>query len=234
MRAAFHSRGRTRSSASPASLRGIVRARNRPVLPRNDDECILVEESEGAWVRWNEVSTFGDSGPNDRHYTLDGITGTVTFGPTIASRTVRNAPMGHSAKGSNHPHRTLSPWRRAFRQRWGEHLTVLKSSIPYVASDEHRARDGGLDAESLEAAKFRTPQALRSQDRAVTVQDYEFLARESSRRVARARCIQARGGLGSSTVPPGDCRACSLCQPCRSIRSARCSRSSRTRSCWTT
>ena len=45
--------------------------------------------------------------------------------------------------------------------------------------------------------------ALRSQDRAVTAQDYEFLAREASRRVARARCISSRGGLNSSAVPPG-------------------------------
>ena len=62
---------------------------------------------------------------------------------------------------------------------------------------------GGLDPESVEAAKLRTPMALRSQDRAVTASDYEFLAYEASRNVARARCIQASTGGRSDSAPPG-------------------------------
>jgi predicted phage baseplate assembly protein len=179
--------------------------RNVPVLPRQSDECILVQESGDTWTRWSEVDSFRDSGPEDRHYTLDGRDGTVTFGPSFRQ------PDGTELAYGLTPPRGAAI--RMSRYRYGgglsgnvgtHTLSVLKSSIPYVGSVLNIVpAAGGLDAESLDAAKFRTPMALRSQDRAVTAQDYEFLAREASRRVARARCIQARGGLGGSTVPPG-------------------------------
>ena len=83
-------------------------------------------------------------------------------------------------------------------------LTVLKSSIPYVSTVTNlRAATGGLDAESLEAAKMRAPATLRSQERAVTAEDFEFLALEADRTVARARCIQVRRDGRGSSVPPG-------------------------------
>jgi predicted phage baseplate assembly protein len=83
-------------------------------------------------------------------------------------------------------------------------LTVLKSSIPYIArATNFAAAVGGLDPESLEAAKFRAPNALRSQDRAVTPADYEFLAHQASRLVARARCIQVRTDGRGNSAPPG-------------------------------
>src|SRR5207248_1401792 len=83
-------------------------------------------------------------------------------------------------------------------------LTVLKSSIPYVARVSNlEAAVGGLDPESLDAAKLRAPNALRSQDRAVTPTDYEFLAMEASRRVARVRCVQVRTDGRGNSAPPG-------------------------------
>jgi predicted phage baseplate assembly protein len=83
-------------------------------------------------------------------------------------------------------------------------LTVLKSSIPYVSKvTNFDAAVGGLDPESLDAARFRAPNALRSQDRAVTPSDYEFLAYQASRLVARARCIQVRTDARGNSAPPG-------------------------------
>jgi predicted phage baseplate assembly protein len=179
--------------------------RHAPVLARQHDEYVVVQEDHETWTRWYEVESFRDSGPDDRHYQFDGITGTVTFGPTI-----RQPDGVERAFGMTPPKDSTV---RMTRYRYGggltgnvgaDTLTVMKSSIPYIASVTNlEPAAGGLDAESLDAAKFRTPLALRSQDRAVTARDYEFLAMEASRRVARARCIQARGGLGSSTVPPG-------------------------------
>jgi predicted phage baseplate assembly protein len=68
-------------------------------------------------------------------------------------------------------------------------LTVLKSSIPYVAHVTNRAPAvGGRDAQSLEDAKQRAPQMLRTRTRAVTADDYEYLASEVPG-VARACCL---------------------------------------------
>lgn len=176
-----------------------------PILPRRADERLEVQREDGAWETWEEVPNFRNSGPDDRHYTLDGVTGTLSFGPTIRQQNGLEVAHGHTTpKGTA---------LRMVRYRMGgglagnvgaSTLNVLKSSIPYVATVENReAATGGLDAESLDAAKMRAPMALRSQDRAVTAEDYEFLAGEASRRVARAHCIQSRTDGVSGSVPAG-------------------------------
>ena len=69
-------------------------------------------------------------------------------------------------------------------------VTVLKSSIPYVAEVKNAAPAiGGEDAETLEMLMVRGPQMLRARSRAVTTEDYEYLAKEATPEVARARCI---------------------------------------------
>lgn len=54
-----------------------------PVLERRQNEYILVTPAGGLPQRWQEVRDFADSSPQDRHYILDSLTGTVQFGPLI-------------------------------------------------------------------------------------------------------------------------------------------------------
>ncbi|NES70850.1 MAG: putative baseplate assembly protein, partial [Okeania sp. SIO2D1] len=54
-----------------------------PILPRRENEYILVAPPGGLPQIWQEVSDFADSGPDDLHYTLDSITGEIQFGPLI-------------------------------------------------------------------------------------------------------------------------------------------------------
>lgn len=178
---------------------------NVPVLPRLDDEYLEVQGGSGEWERWDEVESFRFSDADDRHYTMDGVSGEIMLGPTI-----RQPDGSERAYG-----RTMQAGQavRFSRYRYGggvsgnvgaNTLTVLKSSIPYVSRVTNLAPAvGGLDPESLEAAKFRAPNALRSQERAVTPGDYEFLAHEASRLVARAKCIQVRTGGQGASAPPG-------------------------------
>lgn len=179
---------------------------NTPLLPRLDDEFLEAQDPvTGEWARWDEVESFRFSTAEDRHYTLDGVAGAIELGPTIRQRDGSERAYGA----------TLLPGQavRFSRYRYGggvsgnvgaNTLTVLKSSIPYIARvTNFNAAVGGLDPESLEAAKFRAPNALRSQDRAVAPADYEFLAYQSSRLVARARCIQVRTDGSGNSAPPG-------------------------------
>ncbi|MFD4669925.1 baseplate J/gp47 family protein [Lentzea sp. NPDC058450] len=48
---------------------------------------------------------------------------------------------------------------------------------------------GGADEESVEKAKLRAPQLLRTRDRAITAEDYEFLARQALPEIAKVRCL---------------------------------------------
>ena len=54
-----------------------------PILERRENEYIVVTPSGGLPQTWHEVRDFADSGHQDRHYTIDSITGTVQFGPLI-------------------------------------------------------------------------------------------------------------------------------------------------------
>jgi predicted phage baseplate assembly protein len=54
-----------------------------PILGRRDNEYILVEPLGGLPQTWQEVIDFADSSPQDRHYTIDSLTGRVQFGPLI-------------------------------------------------------------------------------------------------------------------------------------------------------
>lgn len=192
-----------RASGAPGETYEFSR---KPLLDREFYENIQVLEGTGedGWVNWREVTTFQDSGPDDRHYLIDAVTGTVLFGPVI-----RRHNGLEVAYGKTPPKGSLI---RMNRYRYGggtignvgEHtLVVLRSSLPYVARvTNRRPATGGMDPESLDEAKLRAPAALRGQNRAVTAGDYEFLAKQASRRVARVKCIPVRSER-NSTVPPG-------------------------------
>jgi len=178
---------------------------NSPLLDRDEDEYLEVFEPGESWVRWTEVPDFRNSGPDDLHYVIDGVTGTLSFGPVVRATDGLDHAYGRTpARGSA---------LRFVRYRHGggtignvgaNALTVLKSSIPYVKEvTNRRPAAGGLDPETLEAAKLRAPMAIKTRDRAITASDFEFLAKEASRRVARARCIQVRADGAGSSVPPG-------------------------------
>jgi predicted phage baseplate assembly protein len=191
-----------RSSGVPGQVFSI---RNVPVLPRRAGEHIEVQDENGEWHPWSEVPSFRDSSADDGHYTFDGVSGTVAFGPTIRQPDGAERPFGATPPRGQPIRMTRYRMGGGLTGNVGANtLVVLKSAIPYIASVTNpEGASGGLDAESIESARLRAPLALRSQDRAVTAQDYEFLAKEASRHVARAHCIQVRPDESGNTVPPG-------------------------------
>jgi predicted phage baseplate assembly protein len=192
-----------RSNGAPGQ---IFNLHNTPVLSRESGEFVEIEtDKEGQYEAWQEVADFSQSGADDSHYTLDSVSGELQFGPLIRQ------PSGEERRYGKIP-----PSNRQIRYtsyRWGggvignvgkETVTVLKSSIPYVASvTNFSAAVGGRDAETLEAAMMRAPRILRNQTRAVTAADFESLAIEATPKVARARCLAAGSQADSQVIPPG-------------------------------
>lgn len=174
-----------------------------PVLPRRDGETLDVQAADGSWEAWSERDHWGDSRPSDRHFVLDSVSGEVRLGPSIRE------PDGSERQYGAIPARDRQLRFRRYRTGGGAignvgvgTLTVLRSSVPYVDRvTNRRAAVAGRDAESLEHAKFRAPQMLRTSFRAVTVEDYEYLAAEASPGIARARCLQP-GTVGTTNTPP--------------------------------
>jgi predicted phage baseplate assembly protein len=160
--------------------------------------------SDGGWQEWTPVQHFAGSGPDDRHYILDGASGTVHFGPAI-----READGGLRQYGAVPPYGATVRLRRYATGggRTGNvgkgAIRTLKSSIPFVSRVENlEAAWGGVDGESVEQAKARGPILLRTRSRAVTAEDYEAITHEAAPDVARVRCVTA----GDDDTDPGSVR----------------------------
>jgi hypothetical protein len=146
------------------------------------------------WVRWHGVEHFHLSGPASRHYSIDRQSGEVWFGDGVrgmippAGRDNIRAALYRAGGG------------RAGNVGAGA-LTVMKRAI---ASVDHVRNPvpagGGSDQESQDAVRERGPLVLKHRDRAVSFEDYEWLAREASLQVARARCLPARDAATAGQV----------------------------------
>ncbi|MER5311651.1 putative baseplate assembly protein [Streptomyces sp. NPDC002773] len=151
------------------------------------------EEDEAGWQEWSVVRDFASSRPGDRHVTLDATTGEIAFGPCVRQ------PDGTLRQFGAVPPKGAAI--RAVRYGTGggragnvarSTITVLRSSIPYIARVENReAARGGVDGETVEEAKSRAPISLRAQERAVTARDYEELAHRAAPEAARISCLAA-------------------------------------------
>jgi predicted phage baseplate assembly protein len=192
-----------RSDGTPGQRFQLI---NTPLLARNPArDYLLVEPPNEPAERWQEVADFADSGPHDLHYTLDSLDGTLTLGPALLQ------PDGSVYRFGVVP--THASELRFSRYQYGGGVTgnvprgtisVLKTSIPYVARVINRADAvGGRDAQSLDDAKLRAPSLLRTRTRAVTADDFVYLA-EQVAGVARAACVSPRAQPGGEGEPePG-------------------------------
>ncbi len=176
---------------------------NSLILARDQTtDYLIVETPDGESERWEEVADFADSSIGDRHFTLDELDGTLRLGPALLQPDGSVYRFGSiPAKGSVlHFSRYQYGGGVAGNVSKGA-LSVLKSSIPYVAQVNNRqATVGGRDSQSLEDAKLRAARSLRTRTRAVTAEDFEYLASQVPG-IARARCL-APGAQPGDPVDP--------------------------------
>ncbi|PDW02680.1 putative baseplate assembly protein [Candidatus Viridilinea mediisalina] len=178
----------------------------RPVLNRDPARDYLVVVPPGGEAeQWEEVEDFADSHADSNHYTLDSIDGSLTLGPALLQ------PDGTVYRFGKVPVKG-SELRFSHYQHGGGvvgnlprgALSVLKTSMPYVARVSNRApAAGGIDAQTLDDARLRVPQVLRTRQRAVTADDFEFLATQVHG-VARACCLAPGAQPGEAyDIAPG-------------------------------
>jgi hypothetical protein len=150
-----------------------------------DDAVQAVSDIPGhtaVWVRWHQVSDFYASGPRDRHYVLDPLSGVIAFGDGQSGQI---PPRGAKVRSS-----IYRSGGGAVGNRPVWNITQLKTAVPYIGKVCNWIPAGaGGDAEDNEALLERGSRGLRHRGRAVTLQDYEDLARLASPEVARAKCV---------------------------------------------
>ncbi len=174
-----------------------------PVLPSDEPLTVEVSSTDG-WQVWTqpEARSFAGSGPEDRHVMLDAVAGEIQFGPAV--RLADGSIAQHGAVPAAGSTVRVPVYRTGGGARGNvtaRAISVLKSSIPYVARVENRRpASGGVDGEDIEDAKVRGPVLLRTRDRAVTAEDFEHLAREAAPELARVHCVVAGDGVDAGGV----------------------------------
>jgi hypothetical protein len=132
---------------------------------------LQVDEGNGLQT-WQEVSDFYASGSQDRHYTLNRTTGQVTFGDGLHGRIPRMMQQSNSIVAREYMYGGGSQGNVGPNT-----ITAIQDTLPGVDSVTNlRAAFGGTDEETLEEAKQRVPRELKSKGRAVTAEDFEFIA----------------------------------------------------------
>ncbi len=145
-------------------------------------------EPTAVWVRWMSQPHLYRSSSTDRHYTVERATGAVRFGdgtngaiPSAGRPIVVSYSSGGGVRGNVPPAR----------------ITEVRAAVAYLQRVTNPiAASGGADVEVVADVLERGPQHLRNRDRAVAPLDVEWLAREASPAVARARCLPITGPMG--------------------------------------
>ena len=149
---------------------------------------------EGVWVRWSCVESFFDAASNERVYTKNISSGRVAFGDGV--------------RGQIPPKGEKNIRAARYQVGGGEHgnvpahsICVLKQNLAFVTDFINPyAATGGCDMETVEAAKERAPHMIKARNRAVTADDFEWLAMEASNSVARVKCLPSTAREGEVTV----------------------------------
>lgn len=168
-----------------------------PALSEAERAQILAEEGKDAideikdsagnivelWVRWHEVDSFHFSESIHRHYLIDRNTGRITFGDALRGMIPLNGKNNIKCKFYQYGGGSKGNVKAGV-------ITKLRTTFPYIDSVTNpEAADGGFDQENLERALVRGPQTLKHKNRAVTYEDFEWLAKEASTKITKAKCL---------------------------------------------
>ncbi|MGH3825814.1 MAG: putative baseplate assembly protein [Pseudonocardiaceae bacterium] len=166
---------------------------HRPVIAGTGPLVAQVGAGDGR-QEWRQVAHFAGSGPTDRHFVLDPVTGEIVFGPGVRQSDGQIRQYGAiPPKGAaiTIPSYRIGGGRRGNVARGA--ITALRASVPYIARvHNRRPASGGVDGEDVANARARAPLFLRARRRAVTSGDYESLAREADPRAVRVRCLTSQ------------------------------------------
>ncbi len=135
-------------------------------------------------MTWTEVEDLDSYGPNDIVYTLDHSSGLVSFGDGVHGK----IPRWLSGNGSNLDSADQTNVM-ATSYRWGggtqansgaNTITTLLAPLSNIQSVTNPSPSyGGADEETVQHAQDRAPMTLRTASRAVTTDDFAFLATQT-------------------------------------------------------
>ena len=186
----------------------VFSVRNRPVYKQlgadRPYDHVAIEVGGQPWTQVDDLP-LGDHPV----YKLDPVTGDVLFGdydPVTQQGHGRRPPAPPPAPPAGATYDVVATTYRyvaggAEGNVPGGAIKVLANPPQnVVAARNLSAAFDGSDEESIEDTKRRAPERLRNRDRAVTADDYEYLAREATTDVWKVRCLEPFGGAAAKTI----------------------------------
>ncbi len=134
------------------------------------------------WVRWLPRPNLFFSGPDNRHYMVERSRGRVIFGDNVNGRIP-------TAGNDNIRARQYRSGGTVSGNVPAEAINQLLSGVVAEGVSNPRPAEGGADGEPVALAHTRGPQVVRHRQQAISLSDYEALAREASPAVAVARAL---------------------------------------------
>lgn len=169
-----------------------------PVLERNDNEYLVVENPDGSIDNWHEIDSFAYyDKAKPRGYVLDAATGEVRFPPYLRQEDgtiqeygeipARGATIrfrkyrAHGSEGRNNSSGqsfTHFEARQLVKALPPRAVNQLRTSIPYIDSVENRKPTRAAQSlPDIEVLSLRVLSELRVRNRAVTLEDYALLVK---------------------------------------------------------
>jgi conserved hypothetical protein, phage tail-like region len=147
----------------------------------------VAEAQVNDFKAWQQVEDFFASGPQDPHFVLNRTTGEIAFGDGQHGR----IPVANPDNPAGNIVARVYRYGGGKTSLGPDTITDLQTFIAGVESATNRyAALGGAAEETLADAKLRAPQVLKSKDRAVTSEDFEYLALSTPGvRVRRAKAL---------------------------------------------
>ncbi len=163
----------------------IFRLANAPVLAGT--LRLEVDEGDG-YKPWEEKTDFFGSKNDERHYVLNRASGEVRFGDGVNGA----IPVGNVNNAGNNV--VARQYRFGGGKRGNLSSGKIKTPVASIEGVDESAVSnllpayGGREEETLEDAKKRAPRTIKSRCRAVTAEDYEYLAMQAGN-VRRAKAL---------------------------------------------
>jgi predicted phage baseplate assembly protein len=162
----------------------------------------LVGGGFDTWTDWQRVEDFPRGA--GAYFRLQPVTGTIIFGNHDAA----TSPDGHGTIPVSGSEIRVLTYRYVAGDARGNvprgAITVIRKTLAGLNSVRNLVpATGGSDEETIEETRRRGPLVLRNRDRAVTVEDYEYLAREATTDVCKVRCLPERLFTSYDKLPPG-------------------------------
>jgi predicted phage baseplate assembly protein len=154
----------------------VFKTRGSPVAA-GSQKVIIREDRE-----WEAVPDFDASGPGDMHYVIKPVTGEICFGNGL------NGAVPVRGKTITVRYRVGGGGRGNVAAG-----VVNRCTVPGITVVNPYPGHGGEDAETIDGVFHRFKKELDVPYTAVTVQDYEYIARRTpGLRVARARALYSK------------------------------------------